>query len=308
MTKKALFIALIFSVPALFAQRFLVFGGKTGWIGKQVVELIKKEGHQAFAAQSRLENREAIERELLRIKPDCVINTAGITGRPNVDWGEDNKQETIRANILGMLNLVDICYVHDIHCTTIGTGCIYEYDAKHQMNSGIGFTEQDQPNFHGSFYSHSKVMLDDLVRYYPNSLMLRLRMPVSSDLFPRSFVTKITQYKKVVNIPNSMSILDDLLPLIHQMAARKLVGTYNFVNPGTLSHNEILDLYKEYVDPTFTYQNFTLEEQAKILKAGRSNCELDASKLLREFPQIPHVKDSIKNVFAKMKSGLKSNN
>lgn len=27
-------------------------------------------------------------------------------------------------------------------------------------------------------------------------------MPVSDDLHPRSFVTKITKYEKVVNIPN----------------------------------------------------------------------------------------------------------
>ena len=49
-----------------------------------------------------------------------------------------------------------------------------------------------------------------------------------------------------------------------------------------------------------TYQNFSLEKQSKILKAGRSNNELDASKLLKEFPEIPHIKDSIIKVFERM--------
>ena len=54
---------------------------------------------------------------------------------------------------------------------------------------------------------------------------------------------------------------------------------YNFCNPGAISHNEILDMYKKYIDPTYTYTNFTLDEQAAILKAGRSNNTLDHTKL-----------------------------
>lgn len=40
------------------------------------------------------------------------------------------------------------------------------------------------------------------MRTYPNVLILRLRMPVSDDLHPRSFVTKISKYDRVVDIPN----------------------------------------------------------------------------------------------------------
>lgn len=58
------------------------------------------------------------------------------------------------------------------------------------------------------------------------------------------------------------------------MTKKERKGVYNFTNPGTLSHNEILALYKQYIDPSFTWTNFTLEEQAKVIKAGRSNNEL----------------------------------
>lgn len=34
--------------------------------------------------------------EIDRVKPSLVLNAAGITGRPNVDWCEDHRQETIR--------------------------------------------------------------------------------------------------------------------------------------------------------------------------------------------------------------------
>jgi 3,5-epimerase/4-reductase len=39
--------------------------------------------------------------------------------------------------------------------------------------------------------------------------------------------------------------LHDLLPVSLDMAKRELTGVYNFTNPGAISHNEILALYKE---------------------------------------------------------------
>lgn len=282
-------------------KRFLVFGAHTGWIGGKIVSLLQQQNYQVFAATSRLENRQDIEAEIKTVQPNFVINCAGVTGRPNVDWCEDHQQETIRANVMGALNLADVCYIHNIHMTNFGTGCIYEYDAKHPEHNGIGFTEQDEPNFTGSFYAYTKVMLDKLLQRYSNVLNLRLRMPISDDLHPRSFITKIINYKKVVNVQNSMTILHDLLPIAIEMTVKKLKGNYNFVNPGTISHNEILELYKQYINPNFTYINFTIEEQNLILKSKRSNNQLDVSKLLKEFPHIPNIKQSMVELFKRMK-------
>jgi hypothetical protein len=60
---------------------------------------------------------------------------------------------------------------------------------------------------------------------------------------------------------------------------QQLKGVYNFCNPGAISHNQVLQIYKEEVDPDFTWENFSIEEQAKVLAAGRSNNFLDTSKL-----------------------------
>jgi dTDP-4-dehydrorhamnose reductase len=290
----------IFMTVSCHAHIYLVYGAQ-GWIGGKLIVLLREKGHIVIEGNSRLENRESVEAEILAAKPDFVLNAAGKTGRPNVDWCEDHKQETIRSNLIGALTLADLCYKYGIHMTNFGTGCIYEYDEKHPMNSGIGYKEEDTPNFDKSYYSKTKIMLDTLLQDYPNVLNLRLRMPISDDLNPRSFITKIIGYKRVVNIPNSMTILTDLLPIAIEMTERKMTGVYNFVNPGVISHNEILDLYKQFIDSSFTYQNFSLEEQSKILKAGRSNNELDANKLLKEFPQIPHIKQSIIQVFMRMR-------
>lgn len=137
------------------------------------------------------------------------------------------------------------------------------------------------------------------MKEYDNVCTLRVRMPISSDLSnPRNFITKISRYSKVVNIPNSMTILDELLPLSIEMAKRNLKGIWNFTNPGVVSHNEILEMYKEHIEPDFTWVNFSLEEQAKAIVAPRSNNEMDASKLKKEFPELLSIKESlIKYVF-----------
>lgn len=282
-------------------KTILVFGGKTGWFGKIIVKLIEERGHRAVCAESRLENREAIITELDLIKPDYIINSAGVTGRPNIDWCEDNKQATIRANIIGCLNLVDIAYLYNTPITNIGTGCLYDYDDEHPKNSNKGFTEEDEPNHDTSFYCESKIYLEKLLVRYPNLLNLRIRMPVSFDFNPRNFIVKITEYEKIINEPNSLTVLEDLLPIVVDMTLKNCKGIYNFVNPGTISHNEILDLYQEYVDPQITYTNFTIEKQNEILKAERSNCELNVDKLLSLYPSIPHIKDSIVTALKTMK-------
>jgi len=270
-----------------------------------MVQLLKEQGKEVHVSSARLENRTDVESDILRFKPKYILNCAGVTGRPNVDWCEDHKQETIRSNVIGTLNLCDVAFLHHIHITNFATGCIFEYDDEHPMHSGVGFKEDDAPNFDKSFYSMTKGVVEELLRSYPNVLTLRVRMPISDDLEPRNFITKISKYERVVNIPNSMTVLHDLLPIAIDMSEKELKGVINFTNPGVISHNEILDLYKQYIEPKFVYKNFSLEEQAKILKAGRSNNELDTTKLISLYPSIPHIHESIKGVFQRMADNIK---
>lgn len=43
-----------------------------------------------------------------------------------------------------------------------------------------------------------QAMVEDLLKEYPNVLILRVRMPIVADLtYPRNFITKIIKYDKV---------------------------------------------------------------------------------------------------------------
>jgi hypothetical protein len=44
-----------------------------------------------------------------------------------------------------------------------------------------------------------QAMVEDLLKEYPNVLILRVRMPIVADLtYPRNFITKIIKYDKVL--------------------------------------------------------------------------------------------------------------
>lgn len=283
---------------------YLLFG-KNGWIGGKLIELLTEQGKTFHLAESRTYNRESVIAEIEKYKPTHVLNAAGVTGRPNVDWCEDHKPETVRTNVIGCLNIADICAERNIHHLLYATGCIFEYDDAHQIG-GQGFTEEDKPNFHKSYYSHTKAIVEDLLAVFPTTCTLRVRMPISDDLSPRNFVTKIVKYDKVVDVPNSMTVLTELLPISLIMAERNLTGIYNFCNPGAISHNEVLALYKKYVDPEYTWTNFSLDEQAQILKAGRSNNTLDHTKLCAAVPDV-HIDEihvAMEKVFQRMRANL----
>ena len=183
--------------------------------------------------------------------------------------------------------------------------CIFNYDSKYTVG-GTPIPDDLPPNYAGSFYSVTKGMVDALAPNYKHALTLRLRMPISDDLSPRNFITKIASYNRVIDVPNSVTILHDLLPVALAMSERKITGTFNFTNPGVASHNEFLALYKEIIDPDFWYANFSEEEQSKILKAGRCNNHLAVEKLQAAVPDIPipNVKDSLRGVFLRMKQNL----
>lgn len=285
-------------------MKMLIYGS-TGWIGSQLLYLLREKDINIFESSVRLENYHDIKKELDIINPTHVLLAAGLTGMPNIDWCEDNKEKVVSVNIIGTSILADECRKKNIHLTYLGTGCIYEYDDTHTIENKIGFVEDDIPNFEGSFYSKTKIIIENILKLMNNVLILRIRMPLSDDLHPRNFITKIIKYKKVINIPNSMTVLNDLLPVVIDMLLKSKTGIYNFTNPGLITHNEILTLYKKYIDPSFEWSNFTLDELSNVIKGKRSNNCLDSSKLCLEYPAIENISVSIIKLFERMSNKLK---
>lgn len=294
-------------------MKVLIYGSN-GWIGSMMCNILQNNNIEFIKSNIRCYNKELIENEIIQIKPTHIMSFIGRTHGsidgvkyPTIDYLEQKGKilENVRDNLFSPIVLSLLCHKHNIHFTYLGTGCIFKFDENHPYgNSTIGFNENDKPNFYGSSYSIVKGYTDELMHLMNNTLNLRIRMPITDELNPRNFITKITTYEKICSIPNSMSVLDDLLPYIIDMMKMNLTGTINLTNPGLISHNEILQMYKDIVDPNFTWNNFTKEEQRKILAADRSNNCLDTTKLSSLFPQIKPIKESIKETLIRMKNKL----
>ena len=121
-------------------------------------------------------------------------------------------------------------------------------------------------------------------------------MPIIGEDHPRNFITKITSYDKICSIPNSMTVLPELLPITLDMMKNKTIGTINLTNPGVISHNEILELYKKYVDNQFVWKNFTIKEQDNILDSKRSNNHLNTNRLEKLYPNVRPIKNAIEEL------------
>ena len=282
-------------------MRILCYGSQ-GWIGQQMTQLAIEKGHTIINGQVRLENYNDLFTEISKIKPDNIFSSTGRThgvtpdGRvySAIDYLEvpGNLDINIRDNLIGPLNLAKISKNFGIHCTYIGTGCIYEYDDIHKQpiessldipidcNGYIGYSENDILNFKKSSYSTIKGWADIQMRQYENIVLnIRVRMPISCNDSSRDLVTKLTHYAHICSIPNSMTVLPEILPIILHMMENNITGTFNTCNPGVISHNQLLNMYKLYVDPSFDWENFTFDEQTDLLKTGRSNNYLNTSKL-----------------------------
>ena len=284
--------------------------GKNGWIGQKVYELLVQGGHDVIIGDVRAEDIVALEEEITRINPTNIISTIGRThGTINdvnyttIDYLEQKGKlrENVRDNLYSPTILAIISNKLGIHYAYLGTGCIYTYDDEHPYEEELnGFKEDSKPNFFGSSYSIVKGYTDMIMKMFTNVLNVRIRMPITDEINSRNFITKITTYKKICSIHNSMSVLPELLPIMIDMCDKKVTGTVTLTNPGLISHNDILEMYREIVDKEFKWDNFSIEEQRQILASERSNNFLDTSRL-ESLYKVKNIKDSIRDILHRMK-------
>lgn len=266
-------------------MKILIYGSK-GWIGNMIVSKWTElyPSHTIICSETRIlpENTDKLKQEIKNAdRVFCCIGRTTGGGIPNIDYLEDHLDENVRDNLFGPMLLCKLCDSLGVHFSYIGTGCIFSTNTRD--SNTYNYTEEDVPDYFGSAYSVVKGYTDSLMKLYSlNTLNLRIRMPVTNDLSPKNFITKISKFENICSYPNSMTYLPDLIPVMIDMSCKKLSGTYNMVN-GSMSHGEILDLYREIIDNNHTYNLIEEDALNTMLKAKRSNNILCNKKLSRSY-------------------------
>jgi 3,5-epimerase/4-reductase len=221
-------------------------------------------------------------------KPDVLVNCVGKTGVGNVDWCEANKEVTATTNAALPILLADECQKRSIHLIHIGSGCIFYGESPHAkqvfdaedeeyMYVEPGWKETDFANPAG-FYSKTKYASDLALSGLKNSTVLRIRMTISEKNHDRNLFNKLRKYNKLIDIPNSMTFMDDLTKCIEWCAKKSQTGIFHVTNPGTLTAVRIMKEFQKYV-PSHKFEVITGEELDRMTIAKRSNCILNTDKL-----------------------------
>lgn len=248
--------------------------GATGYLGSSCNAYFRSHGYQTVDTRVDVSDLSALRMAFKSIGPDVVINLTGPPTNPTIDWCEDNKEETVKMVVAGPINFTMASIESGAYPIQLTSGCVYSGGIERQ------FTEEDEPNFFGSFYSRMRIVGQKALAELP-VLQTRIRMPISKISHPRNFINKIVSYKKVISIPNSVTLIEDLWPAMEKLISLKPVGILNMTNEGYIEHEQILKAYKKIVDPAHSYEPITLEQlqgPGGITKAGRSNCILSTDK------------------------------
>lgn len=279
-------------------MKFYILGA-SGFIGSHCVKYLESKNHTVFSERIDITNFQELTKKFNEIKPDVVINFAGVRAYPTIDWCEGHKEETVMVNVVGAINVCMAAKTSGAYPIQISSGCIYS------GNKEKSFTEEDEPNFFGSFYSRMRIVTQNALKELP-VLQMRIRMPISMYKHPRNLITKLISYNKVISVPNSVTLLEDLFPAIEKLCEIKPTGILNMTNDGYLEHKDILETYKKIVDDNHSYELINVEAlERDIVKSGRSNCLLSNAKLKSFGIEMPALdKERLEKIMVEYKKSL----
>ncbi len=213
------------------------------------------------------------ESVIKKYSPKILINCIGYPGRNNVDDCEEDLDKTIFANTFVPILLAEAAIRNKVRLIHISSGCIYHYD----YAKGKPIREDKAPDFFDLFYSRTKFYADEALRVLANKfniLIIRTRIPLDIQPHPKNLLTRLIKYKSIINLPNSVIYMPDLIGALRHLIKINATGIYNVVNKGGLRYSELMDIYKKYV-PDFEYKIVDFSK----LKLVRTNLILSTRKL-----------------------------
>lgn len=235
-------------------------------------------------------------------KPDFLINSAGYTGKPNVDACETDKTNCLFGNAILPGRIAEACEATNTPWGHVSSGCIYTGS----RDDGTEFTEADAPNFtfrqnNCSFYSGTKALGEEILKNAANVYLWRLRIPFDNIESPRNYLTKLIRYENLLEASNSISQLDEFVAATFACWEKRIpFGTYNVTNPGYVTTREVVELIKESGLSTKTFNFFKDESEfmAIAAKTPRSNCIMSSEKLAAAGITMTPVKEAIRQALS----------
>lgn len=237
-----------------------------------------------------------VEKLIDEHKPDAILNAAGIVGKPNVDWCETHQVETYKGNTILPLIIAEACQKKGVYLLHMGTGCIFYGQAP----DGSAWTEDDYAN-PVAVYTRCKYAADIVLAKMPNVGVARIRIPIDNFSHPANLIDKLASFEKIVDVENSLTVVEDMIEVFHQLLEKKAQGIYHVTNPGSIKWREIMEMYKKYVDPSHNNQWISEEELVSLGLANkkRSNNIMTSLNLPKLGIKMRPIKEAIEDTMKK---------
>lgn len=222
------------SQNSLFREIEHLVLGSSGFIGSWV----KKAFPGCLTTDKRLHE---IEDFLKFVKPKYVISAAGISGKPTIQWCEENKYETLHVNLTCQLTLAKWCDDIGSHLTIIGSGSIYR-------NPRV-YKEEDEPDYIDLFYCKTRILLEQALDKN-KVLYLRVMYPISNDGHPKCFLSKLkTRLNSIHNTQINFTYLPIMIgKVLPELVHKQITGIFNFVNNDTPFITDLINEEHTVVD------------------------------------------------------------
>ncbi len=279
-------------------MKILIIGN--GYLGNRCKEVW---GDEAVIADKKINTKEDALELLNLHKPDVVLNAAGKTGAPNVDWCEKHRLETIVGNTKLPITIAEACQEAGIYLLHIGSGCIFYGESFHPDKK---WRENDLGNPTEVTYSRAKWAADLVLSTLPNVGIGRIRMPIDWKPSNRNLIDKLSKYSKVIDVENSATVVEDMIKVFYQLMQKKASGIFHVTNPGTVKHREIIAMYEELIDPRHTNEWITSDELVEqgLACKKRSNNFLASENLEKLGIKMRPIKEALRDTMEKYKKAL----
>lgn len=191
---------------------------------------------------------EQLEKEIHRVKPDFVVNFAGITDLKTCENQRNNQNGQVwQVNALGAKNLAKLSKTHDFHLLQISTASVF---SGREENPGpyLESAEPESDDTKLSWYGLSKLWAERYVQEFSDEwTIVRLSSTVRSSVQskPCLFRRWLAQSQNGTLPPLfddeliSTSDLTELDQVLIRIIEKKLDGVYHLSSPNLLSPYQI---------------------------------------------------------------------
>ena len=227
-------------------------------LGKGFIGQFLQQALGCQISETIINNFSDAQNEIEKYNPKIIINCIGSTGGGNVDGCEDNKQKTLLANTFVPIILGELAFRKNFKLIHISSGCIYHFNYQNQKP----ISEDNDPDFLDLFYSRTKIGAEVVLKSLfekSNTLIVRIRVPLDDRPHPRNILTKIINFKQVIDIPNSITYMPDFIEMLKHLIRIDAKGIYNTVHKGALRYPEMLEVYKRHVS-SYDYKTISLKD------------------------------------------------